>query len=124
VQIIKNNSYLENAVAAIVSDSLSKRGCSVKFVELSRRGIDAAVISGTTIVFGAISERQKLDPLVRKYLSSQHGESSRNLIFSVYGEPWNDSLRRVDAITAATNALKPDDIAKKILVMLGTVSSK
>jgi hypothetical protein len=117
VLIAKSDSYLENAVSAILSDSLSLRGFSIKLVsseslEKERSGIYRAII-----VMNAI-QSSKLQNIERDFKRALGAQQSKILVFTVYGEEWKTGKIIGDAVAQATKKLNPAAIAAKILSRL------
>ena len=121
VLIIKGNSYLENAVAKILSDSLLNRGFQVKYGDVAHADRESAGKFTTTMIFNAIKKDQNIDPIVQRYIDSKNGGSSNILIFTVYGATNNSTSKEADAITAATKSLNPVVIAVRIMSTFNSI---
>jgi hypothetical protein len=114
ILIAKGNSYLENTVAALISDSLQEYAITTiplqDLVKQNRR--DFTVI----IIFNAI-KRDKINPVIDKYIKSTEnpGTPSNLLICTVYGEQWKGKGASTDAVTSATKTLNPELVAARVL---------
>jgi len=114
VLIAKNDSYLENAVSAILGDSLSLRGFSIKIISLEFLEKERSGNYRATIVMNAI-QSSKEQSVVRAYTRALGADQSKILVFTVYGEEWKTGKVVGDAVTGATKTLNPAAIAEKIL---------
>jgi hypothetical protein len=115
VLLLKGNSYLENAVAGIVVDSLKTRGIRVKITDYKNFSQVYAPTFLSTIVFHAIRTDKTLNPVVEKFYRDKTDNGSKILVFTVYGDKLNNPPESTDAITAATSTLKPNVVALRIL---------
>jgi hypothetical protein len=114
VLIAKGNSYLENAVARIVVDSLQRKGVRVKIVSVKTiRSYDPRAYRAAVIFSGVRSGRTA--DSVREFVLRSSDPNSKILISTVYGEPWQDGGQSGDAVAAATRTLRPETIAVRIL---------
>ncbi len=115
VLIVKNSSNLEISVSRIIRDSLSKTGYTVKEVSFADAKKENASLYSFSIVFNAIKPGNDIDPRIQKFIASKSGSSSKVLLYTVYGNPFNKKGKYVDATTQATQALQPQLIANHIL---------
>jgi hypothetical protein len=114
VLIVKNDSYLENTVSAILKDSLSAQGYVIKMIPPASLTSEQPSNYRATFIMNAI-KASKVSGIVRSYVRSQVSENSNILICTVYGEEWKSGLKRSDAVTSATTTLSPAGVAAKIL---------
>jgi hypothetical protein len=117
VLIAKSDSYLENAVSAILNDSLSLRGFSIKIIPLESLERQRSGNYRATIVMNAI-QSSKEQRVVRAYTRALGADQSKILVFTVYGEEWKTGKIVGDAVAQATKKLNPAAIAAKILSRL------
>jgi hypothetical protein len=119
VLILKGNSYLENAVTKIISDSLHHHGFNLSTDDWKKAGHYPPSKYRAILIFSSIKANQTLDPQIEGYLDSKGVADAQNiLVFSVHGRLWPDSTRTiysVDAITAATRTLDPIKISNQIV---------
>ncbi len=125
VLIAMGTSYLENAVSAIVKDSLAVRGYQVTIVDiktlpsLDRRDFRAVIL------FNAVKS-SVLTRTARQFVSSQAGPGvqSNLLICDVDGELWNGGGEAVNAVASATVKMRPVDIAARIVANFDKIVGK
>jgi hypothetical protein len=116
VLIAKGNSYLENAVSAIIKDSLAAWKYDVTVIsdrmlnKQDRRDYQAIIL------FRAIKSAA-LGPVSRKFVESlgKSTAESNLLICTVFGEKWKSGDQGADAVASATKTLRPGIVAAKIL---------
>jgi hypothetical protein len=125
VLIAKSDTYLENAVAAILTDSLNRRGLKVRTIDIRKVNRPGTDDYRTIIVFNGVKSNDLVAP-VRSLMTSSAARRAKVLISMVYGERWDGSQGAVDAFTAATKTLQPNVIARRILRSLapGDAESK
>jgi|GEM_PF-2659870 hypothetical protein len=122
VLIATASSYLENAVSAIVKDSLRARGYEVTIADngalagLDRRRYRAVIL------FSAVKQ-SKLTRTASKFMRSQigPGEESNMLVCNVLGEPWDGADERVSGIASATKRVDPAEIAARVVANFDNV---
>jgi hypothetical protein len=125
ILIAKGNSYLENSVAALISDSLLSSECAVTIIPLQdlekQNRNDYKVI----ILFNAI-KRDRINSTINKYIKSteNYGTYSNLLICTVYGEKWKGKEAAMDAVTTATKTLNPELVASRVLGNIRLVLQK
>jgi hypothetical protein len=116
ILIAKTDTYLENTVAALISDSLSSPSCivtSIPLRTLSRQNRrDFTVI----VLFNAVKQGQ-INSAVNKYIrSTENSQTPSNLLIcTVYGEKWKGKETAADAVTTATKTLNPVLVAARVL---------
>jgi hypothetical protein len=116
ILIAKSDSYLENTVATLITDSLSSSDCIVTTIPLAdivkQNRQDFAII----ILFNAI-KRDKINPTIDKYIKTTEnpGTPSNLLICTVYGEKWKGKETSTDAVTTATKTLSPQLVASRVI---------
>jgi hypothetical protein len=121
VLIAKSDSYLENAVSGILTDSLSAKGFSIKIISLETLEKQRSGNYRATIVMNAI-QSSKEQRVVRAYTRALGADQSKILVFTVYGEEWKTGKVVGDAVTGATKKLNPAFIAEKILKRLEAIA--
>jgi hypothetical protein len=121
VLIVQKDSYLENAVSAIVKDSLSARGFSIKIISPESLKDEKPTNYRATIIMSAI-QSSKIRGVVRSYARALDAEQSNILIFSVYGEEWKTNKVIGDAVAGATKKLNPANVAAKILERIDSIA--
>jgi len=116
ILIAKTDTYLENAVAALISDSLSSPTCVVTSIRLQDLGKQNRQDYDVIVVFNAI-KRGQINSAVHKYIQTteNYGTRSDLLICNVYGERWKGKETAEDAVTTATKTLNPDPVASRVL---------
>jgi hypothetical protein len=126
VLIVKGNSYLENAIAKIIIDSLSRRGIDVRTTDLKTVSSAVPAEFVTILVFSAIKSSNIRDQ-IREFIKGVNdvdGDPVSNiLICTVHGDVWEPKKSTVDAVTGATRTLDPGDIAKKIMKQINAAFS-
>jgi hypothetical protein len=115
VLIVKGDSYLENAVTKILLDSLGRKNITVETARIKKWSNENSASYTAIIVFSAIKVSKQSDPLTRKYMSTKSNDPTSNvMVCTVYGEKWDNTSEKVDAVSAATKTLKPPFIASNI----------
>jgi hypothetical protein len=116
VLIAKGNSYLENAVAAMINDSLTAQGRQVTIIDLKKINNQNRGEFKVVVLFNAI-KASTIGPTVSKFVRSteDYGSGSNLLICNVYGDKWENKPSDVSAVTSATKTLKPGLVASKVL---------
>jgi len=125
VLIAMGPSYLENAVSAIVKDSLRARGYEVAIVNNSVLGGQDRRLYRALILFSAVKE-SKLTRTAQKLMRSQEGpgEESNMLVCDVLGEPWKGGREAVSGVASATKRVKPEDIAVRVVANFDSIFVK
>jgi hypothetical protein len=121
VLIVKGDSYLENAVSAILKDSLSVKRFAVKIIPLASLKSEQPSNYRATIIMNAV-HTSKVSGIVRSYARAQGAGHSNILICTVYGEEWKTGKTLSDAVTAATKTITPSHVAAKIVSLFTTVT--
>lgn len=118
-------SYLENAVSAIVKDSLQARGYEVVIVNNSVLGAQDRRRYKAFILFSAARE-SKLTRAAQKLMRSQDGpgEASNMLVCDVLGEPWKGGHEEMSGVASATQRVKPEDIAARVVANFDSIFVK
>jgi hypothetical protein len=114
VLIVKGSSWLENAVALILTDSLKARGYKVISAPVSKINRQDPRIYKTFVIFRAIKSNETIAP-VRKFLKSVNDDKHTILICTVYGNRWQGAEAPVDAVAEATTKLQPLVVANRLL---------
>jgi hypothetical protein len=125
VLIAMGPSYLENAVSAIVKDSLQARGYEVTIVSNSVLGAQDRRRYRAFILFSAVRE-SKLTRTAQKLMRSQDGpgQISNMLVCDVLGEPWKGGHEEMSGVASATQRVKPEDIAVRIVANFDSIFVK
>jgi hypothetical protein len=125
VLIAMGPSYLENAVSAIVKDSLQARGYEVTIVSNSVLGSQDRHRYRAFILFSAVRE-SKLTRTAQRLMRSQEGpgEASNMLVCDVLGEPWKGGHEEVSGVASATKRVKPEDIAARVVANFDSIFVK
>lgn len=123
VLIAKGNSYLENAVTGIISDSLSRRLIKVRTSDL--KSLKNAIPStyNVVVIFNAVAASKLVTP-VRNFIE-RSGDPGKNptsnvLICTVYGNRWDPENAPVDGVAGATQTLNIKAVANKVLNLIYT----
>lgn len=114
VLIVKNDTYLENAVSKIIADSLAQKGFTVKIVSLESLKDEQPGAYGASIIFSAIRS-SKMSPIVRSYARALGATQSNIMVCTVYGGQWMSDQTKADAVAAATKTLNPAEVAGRII---------
>jgi hypothetical protein len=116
ILIAKGNSYMENTVAALISDSLPSPAYSVTAIPLQDLPKQNRQDFSVIVLFNAI-KRDQINSAVNKYIKTteNYGTRSNLLICTVYGERWKGKEAAEDAITTATKTLNPGSVASRVL---------
>jgi hypothetical protein len=114
VLLVKDDSYLENAVGKIVIDSLTQKGFFVRTVRPNSLESENPGTYRITIVFNGIKSSD-LTAAIKNYADAMGRAKSNLLISTVFGDAWEKNNGTVDAIAAATKSLNPHAVAEKIL---------
>lgn len=114
ILILKDSSTLEISVSRIISDSLTKIGYKVKETSLADINKENASAYYLSIVFSAMNPGNEIDPRIQKFITTK-SDSSKVLLYTVYGNVYGQKRNDVDATTQATQALHPQLIANHIL---------
>lgn len=124
VLIAKGQSYLENTVAQIVTDSLKVRGITIVTADLQSLQKMSSIQHNAILVFGAVKSSKLIGP-VSKYIASlrdtKNQAAANVLICTVYGDIWSPKKASVDAVTGPTQTLNPLSIAQKLIIQIDTV---
>ena len=122
ILIAKSDSYLENTVASLISDSLSSSTCIVTSIPLQDLAKQNRRDFTVIILFNAI-KRDRINSAVNKYIKSTEnsGTQSNLLICTVYGEKWRGKETATDAVTTATKTLNPELVASRVLANIRLV---
>ena len=115
ILILKDSSRLEISVSRIIIDTLTKRGYHVKVAKLADASKENASLYKINIVFNAVKAGNEIDPRIRKFITSKGDTSSKVFLYTVYGNIFNKRGNDIDAITQATETLRPQIIANHIL---------
>ncbi|MBN1307811.1 MAG: hypothetical protein JXA18_07835 [Chitinispirillaceae bacterium] len=115
ILILKDSSNLETAVSQILRDSLLKLGYQVKETALADAGREKASSYKISIIFNAINPGREIDPRIRKFIESKGTASSKVNVYTVWGTVYDKQDKRVDAMSQASKALRPQLIADHIL---------
>ncbi len=123
VLIAMGTSYLEQAVSAIVKDSLQSRGYQVTIVNIKTLGRQNRRRYRAVILFNAVKSSQ-LTPVARKFVRSQEGPGgeSNMLICDVDGEAWKGEREEVDAVASATVKMRPQEVAARVLTNFDAIT--
>jgi hypothetical protein len=120
VLIVKRDSYLENTVSAIVKDSLSAKGFSVKIISPESLKDEQPADYRAAIVMSAIQSSKKND--IERSWARRFGAGQSNvIIFTVYGEEWKNGKAVGDAVAGATKKLNPAVVAAGLLERIGAI---
>ena len=114
VLLVKDDSYLENAVGKIVIDSLTQKGFYVRTVRPNSLESENPGTYRITIVFNGVKSSD-LTAAIKNYADAMGRAKSNLLISTVFGDAWEKNKGTVDAIAAATKSLNPQAVADKIL---------
>jgi hypothetical protein len=116
ILIAKTDTYLENTVATLISDSLSSPDCIVTTIPLSKLVEQNRQDFTIIILFNAV-KRDKINPAIDKYIKTTEnpGTPSNLLICTVYGEKWMGKETATDAVTSATKTLNPELVASRVI---------
>lgn len=117
ILIVLEDSYLEHAVAAILSDSLTARGFSIKRIGANDLTHENPRRYTASIIFGALKGDRVDDPVIRRYIGRRTNPLSNIMICSVYGQSYiqGSPMIKTDAVAAATATLNPEAISQRIL---------
>ena len=115
ILILKDTSSLETTVSQILRDTLSKLGYMVKETGLADIGREKASLYEISIIFSAIKPGREIDPPIRKFIESKGTASSEVNVYTVWGTVYDKQDEKVDAMSQASNALRPQLIADHIL---------
>jgi DNA-binding response OmpR family regulator len=122
VLIVHENSYLENAVTAILSDSLSLRGFAIKTISSALLNNEQSESYAATIIFNAV-KASGLSGEVRSFARTLATAQSNILICTVRGEEWKSGKLMTDAVAAATKTLNPGVIAARIIGLFDSLNN-
>jgi hypothetical protein len=114
ILLAKGNTFLEDLVAKIVKDTLTARGFSVKVIDTKYIADEQPAVYRVSIVFSGIKGDHLFDP-VSRYATGFKDQKSNLLICTAYGDRWDSKKLAVDAVTAATKTLDPDEVAANLL---------
>jgi hypothetical protein len=117
VLIIKGGSDLENRVAKIVTDNLTRQSLKVELENLRNARRQESGKYLVVIVFNAIKKNNYIDRSIHTFLNARGMPNENVLVFSVYGRTWptaTDQQEPTDAITAATRTLNPSEVAQAV----------
>ena len=123
VLLVKGTSWLENAVARVLCDSLDKKGFYVTVIQTASLGNRNPSNFCATIIFNGIKGSGLSGP-VKEYTRTLGQTPSNVLICTVYGERWNGGNARVDAVAAATRSLNPASVASRILAAFSSLAGE
>ena len=123
VLLVKDDSYLENAVGKIVIDSLTHNGFYVRTVRQNSLESENPGAYRITIVFNGVKSSDLTAP-IKNYADAMGGTKSNLLISTVFGDAWEKNKGTVDAIAAATKSLNPNAVAEKILANVNKLIEK
>ena len=123
VLLVKDDSYLENAVGKIVIDSLTQKGFYVRTVRQNSLESENPGTYRITIVFNGVKS-SGLTSAVKNYADAMGRAKSNLLISTVFGDAWEKKGGTVDAIATATKSLNPQAVAEKILVNVNKLIEK
>lgn len=125
VLIAMGESYTENAVSAIVKDSLEARGYQVSIVNIKTLADQDRRLFRVVILFSAVKENS-LTPAAEKFVRSQSGpgRESNMLICDILGGTWSPGGNVIDAVAAATERVNPAETAQRILSNIDNVTIK
>ena len=115
ILILKDSSNLETAVSQILRDTLSKLGYKVKETGLADIGREKASSYKISIIFSAINPGREIDPRIRDFIESKGSKSSKVDLYTVWGTVYDKQDEKVDAMSQASKALRPQLIADHIL---------
>jgi len=120
ILIVKGTSILENEVARIVKDSLIKKGYTLKTVHVEKVADEDPDLFGGILYFNTVKSGRLVEPVDRhqKYSSVL---KTKVLVCTITGELWNTTEPYVDAISAATEDLKPVEVSISILKSVYTI---
>ncbi len=123
VLIAMGTSYLEQAVSAIVKDSLQARGYQVTIVNIKTLGRQNRRKYRAAILFNAVKSSE-LTPVARKFVRSQEGPGAESnlLICDVDGEAWNGERQGVNAVASATVKMRPEEVAARVLMNFDAIT--
>ena len=121
--LVKDDSYLENAVGKIVIDSLTHNGFYVRTVRQNSLESENPGAYRITIVFNGVKSSDLTAP-IKNYADAMGGTKSNLLISTVFGDAWEKNKGTVDAIAAATKSLNPNAVAEKILANVNKLIEK
>jgi hypothetical protein len=114
ILIAKGNTYLENTVAALISDSMQE--CAVTTIPLEDLAKQNRSDYKIVLLFNAI-KRDQINSTINKYIKTteNYGTRSNLLICTPYGEVWKGKESALDAVTTATKTLSPGNVASKVV---------
>jgi hypothetical protein len=113
VLIAKSNSWLENTVSALVTDSLVKIGYKVTILDLKAILGENVESYSVTVVFDGIKTARVIES-VDEYAKKSKEKKYNFILFRLTGDI-HDVNSKIDAITAATKNIKPPVVAAKIV---------
>ncbi len=120
VLIVKDDSYMENAVSQILSDSLIAKGFTITTLNMESLKSEEPGSYRASIIFNAIHS-SKITGVVRSFARALSAEQSNILICTVTGETWKEGKPLVDAVASATKNLNPVNVAGKILMYFNRI---
>ncbi|MBL8028247.1 MAG: hypothetical protein JNL74_17620 [Fibrobacteres bacterium] len=122
VLIAKSNSWIENKVSALLTDSLVKIGYKVTTLDVKAISGENAGDYFITVVFDGIKSAKFIEPLY-KYSNDVKVKKVNFFLFRITGDI-HDLNTNIDAFTAATKTIKPQSVADKIISTIMKVSAK
>ena len=122
VLIAKSNSWIENKVSAILTDSLVKIGYKVTILDIKAISGENASDYFITVVFDGVKSAKLVEPL-NTYSNDVRVKKLNFFVFRITGDIHNLNSN-IDAFTAATKTIKPQMVAEKIIGTILKVSTK
>jgi hypothetical protein len=120
VLLVKDDSYLENAVGKILKDTLTQKGFVVKTIKQSALTNENSGAYRAIIIFNAVKSSGLSAP-ERQFMNASGRAQTNVLISSVYGQPWDKNKQSVDAVASATKNLNPEKVAATIIDYVNSI---